>query len=142
MALKILIADDEQEILELTAKKIAESGYDVVTAADGLDAWEKIQSESPDIILLDLNMPEMNGFGVLKALRDHPPQDKWQPVIIVSARGELEDVQQGLSLEAEHYLVKPCSAESILKAIQIVKGLIPQHKLPSEFTDNHMKLTE
>ena len=102
MNLKILVADDETEILEIMAKKIAAKGYDVIAAADGEEAWQKIQSESPDIIVLDLNMPKRNGFEVLRELREHPPEEKWQPVIIVSARGELEDIKEGLSLEAEH----------------------------------------
>ena len=91
-----------------------------------------ITTESPDIIILDLNMPKMNGFEVLKRLREEPPEEKWQPVIIVSARGELEDIKQGLTLEAEHYLVKPCSIEDIVKAIRLMASLIPQHKSPSE----------
>jgi len=142
MGLKILMADDEPEVLELMAKKIAQNGYDVIEAHDGQEAWEKIQTESPDVVLLDLNMPKMNGFEVLKALRDHPPLGKWQPVIIISARGELEDIQQGLSLEAEHYLVKPCSVDNILKAIELVAKLIPLHRSVSETEDDNIELIE
>ena len=131
--LKILIADDEPDILDIMAKKIFVQGYTVMKAQDGQEAWEKIQSESPDIIILDLNMPKMNGFEVLQQLRENPPEEKkWQPVIIVSARKELDDIKKGLSLEAEHYLVKPCSIEDILKAIRLVTSLIPHHKSPSE----------
>ena len=137
MSLKILIADDEPEILEIMAKKIADEDYIVVTAADGEEAWQKIQSESPDIIVLDLNMPKKSGFEVLQELREHPPEEKWQPVIIVSARTELDDVKKGLSLEADHYILKPCSIHDVLKAIRIVTGLIPQHKSPSEMRKDH-----
>ncbi len=142
MGLKILMADDEPEVLEIMSKKITQEGYDVIPALDGQEAWEKIQSESPDVVLLDLNMPKMNGFEVLKALRDHPSSEKWQPVIIISTRGELEDIQKGLSLEAEHYLVKPCSVDNILKAIQLVAKLIPQHKSPSELEDDDVEVLE
>ena len=142
MGLKILIADDKPEILEIMAKRVTQERFDVISALDGQEAWEKIQSESPDIVLLDLNMPKMNGFEVLKALRDHPSSEKWQPVIIISTRGELEDIQKGLSLEAEHYLVKPCSVDNILKAIQLVAKLIPQHKSPSELEDDDIKVIE
>ena len=130
--LKVLMADDELEILEIMAKKVEAQGYTVITAQDGQEAWEKIQSESPDVIVLDLTMPKMDGFEVLGRLRENPPQDKWQPVIIVSARTELEDVQKGISMEAEHYLMKPCSIEDILKAIRLMAGLIPHHKSPLE----------
>ena len=134
--LKILMADDESDVLDIMAKKIFVQGYTVITAKDGQEAWKKIQNESPDIIVLDLNMPKMNGFEVLQKLREDPPAEKWQPVIIVSARSELDDVKKGLSLEAEHYLVKPCSIEDILKAIRLVTGLIPQHKSPSELKND------
>ncbi|HQP10841.1 MAG TPA: response regulator [Candidatus Omnitrophota bacterium] len=130
--LKVLLADDEADILGIMAKKIFVQGYTVITARDGQEAWEKIQTESPDIIILDLNMPRMNGFEVLQKLRKTPPEGKWQPVIIVSARNELDDVKKGLSLEAEHYLVKPCSMEDVIKAIRLMASLIPQHKTPSE----------
>jgi DNA-binding response OmpR family regulator len=130
--LKILMADDEPDVLDIMAKKIFVQGYTVIKARDGEEAWEKIKSESPDIIILDLNMPKKNGFEVLQQLREDPPEEKWQPVIIVSARNELDDVKKGLSLEAEHYIVKPCSVEHIIKAIKLVANLIPQHKSPSE----------
>jgi len=140
MGLKILMADDEPEILEIMAKRVTQEGFDVIPAHDGQEAWEKIQSESPDVVLLDLNMPKMNGFEVLKALRDHPSPEKWQPVIIVSTRGELEDIQKSLSLEAEHYIVKPCSVDNVLKAIQLAVKLIPQHKSPSEIEDDDIEV--
>ena len=134
--LKILMADDETEILEIMAKKIAIAGYQVITAQDGQEAWEKIQSELPDVILLDLAMPKMSGFDVLRELRAHPPTEKWQPVIIISAKGELADIQKGLSLDAEHYIMKPCSVDEVLKAIRIVVSLIPQRKSVSEIQEN------
>jgi len=130
MSLKILMAEDEPDVLNIMAKKIEAAGYDVVPAKDGEEAWSKIQSELPDVILLDLNMPKMDGFEVLKKLREHPPSPKWQPVIIISARTELDDVKRGISLEAEHYLMKPCSVEDILKSIRLMAILIPQHKSP------------
>lgn len=136
MSLKILIADDEPDILQITDKKISQKGYDVITAADGEEAWQKIQDESPDIVILDLNMPKKNGFEVLQELRKNPPEEKWQPVIIVSARTELDDVKKGLSLEAEHYITKPCSIDDILKAIRLMAALLPQHKSPSETKNN------
>jgi len=125
---KVLIADDEEDIREIMAKKVAKKGYDVITAQDGEDAWNKIKSESPDIILLDLGMPKMDGFTVLQNLRKNPPSDKWQPVIIVSARNELKDMQKGFELEADHYITKPCQVDDVLKAIELMRSLIPQRK--------------
>ncbi len=129
---KVLIADDEQDVLNLMAKRVTKEGYVVVTAVDGQEAWEKINKENPDIILLDLKMPRMDGLTVLKKLREHPPTSKWQPVIIVSALNELKDVEAGLSLEADHYLTKPCQMEDVLKGIRLMLSLIPQRKHSSE----------
>jgi len=139
--LKILIADDEEEVLDIMAKKIVSQGYTVVKAKDGEEAWEKIQSTVPDMVLLDLNMPKLNGFEVLKALRSRPPSDKWQPVIIISARGELEDIQKGLSLDAEHYITKPCTIDDILKGIKLMAKLIPHHMTPGEINDDPTSTT-
>ena len=131
--IKILIADDEVEILDLMAKRVAkEEGYLVIKAHDGQEAWEKIQAESPDVILLDLTMPRMDGIEVLQNLRAHPPVTKWQPVIIISALGELADVQKGLSLEADHYLTKPCQMDDVLRAIRTMVSLIPLRKPKTE----------
>ena len=137
--LKVLMADDEPAILEIMAKKVEMSGYDVVTAKDGQEAWEKIVLECPDIVLLDLTMPRKTGLEVLKELREHPPSNKWQPVIIVSAHREFEDIQAGFSLEADHYLTKPCSMEDIIKAIQLMVKLIPQRKTSLEKEEGSKK---
>jgi len=133
--LKILMADDEPEILGLMAHRIAIRGYDIIMARDGEEAWAKIQNDLPDVILLDLIMPKLSGFEVLANLRKNPPSKKWQPVIIVSAHGELENVKKGIELEAEHYMTKPCSIDDILKAIKLVVSLIPQHKSSSELQE-------
>ncbi len=130
--IKILLADDELDIRQVMAKKIAQEGYEVIVAKDGQEAWEKIKKEDPDVILLDLNMPKMDGFTVLKNLRENPPSSKWQPVVIISARAELSDMQKGFSMEADHYITKPCHIVDVLKAIQLMLALIPQRKSKKE----------
>jgi len=130
--IKILIADDEKDIREIMAKKIAAAGFDVVTASDGVIAWEKIKTESPDILVLDLTMPGMDGFAVLKNLRKTPPNDKWVPVIIVSALGDVKDMERGMELQADHYLVKPCTVDEILKGIRLMLSLTPQRRAAAE----------
>ena len=133
--IKVLMADDEPEVLEIMAKRVAREGYVVVTAKDGEEAWAKIQQEDPDVILLDLMMPKMDGMAVLQNLRHSPPTDKWQPVIIVSARDEFDDVQHGFSLQADHYLTKPCQAVEVVRAIKAMIKLIPQHRTSEEAPD-------
>lgn len=129
---KILIADDEPDVLAIMAKHVSAQGYQVLTARDGEEAWLKIKTHIPQVILLDLSMPKLNGYEVLKNLREHPPTEEWQPVIIVSAKGELSDMQKGFSLEADHYLTKPCPMEDILKAIKSMIALMPQRISPKE----------
>ena len=125
MSIKVLIADDEDSILEIMAKKVAMQGYAVITARDGQEAWQKIVAENPDVIILDIAMPKMDGWSVLHQLRSEPPTKKWRPVILLSALGELANIQKGLDLEADHYLTKPCRIEDILKGIRLMVSLIP-----------------
>jgi DNA-binding response OmpR family regulator len=130
--IKILIADDEPDVLEIMAKKIAREGFEVITAPDGAVAWEKTQSEVPDVLILDLTMPHMDGFTVLQKLRENPPHKKWIPVIIVSALSEMKDMERGMALQADHYLVKPCPVEEIIRGIRLMLSLIPMRKSESE----------
>ena len=130
--IKILIADDEPDVLEVMARRIRSEGYEVVSASDGQDAWDKICRTDPDIILLDLIMPKMDGYAVLKQLRKNPPTKKWAPVIIVSAQSELSDIRKGFDLEADHYITKPCRMDDVIKGIQLMLKLIPQRKTSPE----------
>lgn len=129
---KILVADDEPDVLEISSKKIKEAGYQVVTAKDGQEALDKIYKDSPDVVVLDIRMPKLDGFEVLKRLRAKPIPGKWQPVIVVSALGELEDMKKGYNLEADYYIVKPCEIEVILKGIATMLHLIPVRKTQEE----------
>ena len=124
--IKILVADDEEVIREIIAKRIASQDYEVITACDGQEAWEKIVGQDPDVIILDLIMPKMDGWAVLSRLRNNPPTKRWQPVIIVSGQAEFESFKKGVDLEADHYLTKPCRIEDILQAIRLMLSLIPQ----------------
>lgn len=133
---KVLIADDEPDILEILGRKVSQEGYEVVTAKDGEDALKKIYKEAPDVILLDIIMPKKDGFAVLKELREHPLPDKWQPVIIVSALGDLENIKKGYNLEADYYLPKPCNFEAIIKGIKIMLNLAFSRKTKKELQEN------
>lgn len=127
MAYKILIADDDPDIVEYLKKRLLQEEYDVVEAGDGQEALDKVAEENPDVILLDLTMPKKNGFEVLKEVRERF-KDKWRPIIIISANTELEAVKKSYSLEADHYLTKPCSIDNVLKGIRIMISLIPMRQ--------------
>jgi DNA-binding response OmpR family regulator len=128
-AIKILLADDEEGMLSIMSKKVTSVGYEAILARDGEEAWTKIKSENPDVIILDLNMPKMDGWQVLKELRSNPPSKKWQPVIIVSTAGEVRNIQTGFDMQADHYLIKPCLLEDIIKAIRLMISLIPMRNV-------------
>lgn len=124
MAYRLLIADDDKDIVEFLQKRLVKEGYAVSVAYDGDEAIQKVRDDNPDVILLDLTMPKKNGFEVLKEVRENF-KDKWRPVIIISANTELEAVKKSYDMEADHYLTKPCTIENILKGIRIMISLIP-----------------
>lgn len=127
MAYKLLVVDDDKDVTETLAQMLLRAGYEVVAAFDGEEALRKVTEENPDIILLDLMMPKLNGFEVLREIRAHH-QDKWRPVIIISAQTELETMKKCYDMEADHYLSKPCSIENILHGIKTMISLMPLRK--------------
>lgn len=127
MLYKVLVVDDDKEIVETLQKILTQEEYNVVAAFDGEEALVKLKSDNPDIILLDIVMPKLNGFEVLKEIREKHT-DRWRPVIIISAKDELESVRRGYNMEADHYLTKPCSVENILRAIRTMISLLHLRK--------------
>jgi len=111
---KILLVDDERGILKVLSIKLRVSGYDVVTAAGGQEALELIDSASPDVMLLDVIMPGLDGFGVLEKLRTFSEL----PVIVFSARPE--NAQKALSLGANDFIAKPLDVDDMVKRIEML----------------------
>lgn len=105
MAQKILIVEDDKFLRELIVKKLTKEGYEVSEAIDGEEGIKKIKSEKPDLILLDLILPGIDGFEVLSKMKDDPLLSS-TPVIILSNLGQKEDVEKGLKLGAIDYLIK------------------------------------
>ena len=102
---KILIAEDDQPILDLYDKKFTAAGFDVVKAVDGGEAFQKATESNPDAIILDIMMPVMNGFEVLKKLKKNA-DTRNIPVIILSNYGEMPNITEGLVGGAVEYLIK------------------------------------
>jgi DNA-binding response OmpR family regulator len=123
MAHKILLVDDDQNILEVFSRGLRKEGFEVVTACDGEDALQKVASESPEVVILDLMMPKLNGFEVLQQLR--AKYKKWIPVIINSAEKDLESVRKAYTMEADHYLTKPCGIDVMVRGVNSMISLIP-----------------
>lgn len=127
MPYKILVVDDDPDIRQVTQQRLVRQGYEVSLAADAEDGLLRVKEDNPDVILLDLMLPGMNGFDALKEIRSNF-KDKWRPVIIISSDVELDSLKECYSLEADHYLTKPCTMEEVLRGIETVISLIPLHK--------------
>ncbi|HLK13694.1 MAG TPA: response regulator [Fimbriimonadaceae bacterium] len=106
MAQKVLVCDDERHIVRLIQVNLERQGYQVVTAFDGKEGLEKIRAEKPKLVVLDVMMPYMDGFEVLKNLR-REPETEHLPVIMLTAKAQDKDVFEGYHYGADMYLTKP-----------------------------------
>ena len=116
---KILVVDDEDDILHFLELVLADKGFEVATASNGHDALALAQTERPDLILLDIMMPQMDGWEVLKLLRVDE-QTSSVPVAMLSARTEAQDRVQGLQEGAIDYICKPFSLQELLGKIETI----------------------
>jgi len=114
---KILIADDRSEVVELVKVTLEGEGYQTIDASDGREALEKIGKEKPDLILLDIIMPRMDGFEVLSKVKKDP-KTKDIPVIMLTAKGQKIDKEKGGILGAQDYIIKPFSPSRLLRKIE------------------------
>ena len=112
--MKILIADDDHDLLELIAFTFTQSGFAVVKAHDGNAALQLFNNESPDLVMLDINMPGANGFEVCAKIREHSRV----PVMMLTVRGEEEDLVKALELGADDYLNKPFSPRTLIARVK------------------------
>jgi len=113
---KILVVDDERNIVELMKFNLKKEGYEVVTAFDGVEALRVAREEKPDLMVLDLMMPELGGLDVCRTLR----KESKIPIIMVTARGEEIDRILGLELGADDYVLKPFSPRELIARIKAV----------------------
>ena len=117
MAKKILVVDDERHIVRLVEVNLSRAGYDVETAYDGVEALEKVKATDPDMIVLDVMMPRMDGFEVLKRLQaDTETQDI--PVIMLTAKAQDADIFRGWSSGVSSYLTKPFNPRELLTFVE------------------------
>lgn len=115
--LKILIADDWPDNVTLLTRFLTSSGYTCIKAADGVEALLKTRSELPDLILLDVNMPEMNGMDTLREIRADETTRHIPVIILTAARTDKGDMQAGLALGANDYMTKPFDRRDLLGRI-------------------------
>jgi two-component system phosphate regulon response regulator PhoB len=118
---KILVVDDEPDAVELVAFNLRQAGYSVTTAAEGSEALQKARTQVPDLIVLDVMLPEMDGFEICKLLR-HDPATARLPIIMLTAKAAEVDRVLGLELGADDYLTKPFSPRELMLRVKKVLG--------------------
>ena len=132
MGQKILVVDDEKSIADIIAYNLQKEGYEVLVAYDGEEALDIIFSKDPDLILLDIMMPKIDGFQVCRKVREK----KETPIVMLTARAEEVDKVLGLELGADDYVTKPFSVRELmarvkanLRRVAVVEKEIKEEKL-------------
>lgn len=113
---KILVVDDEPNIVRTVADRLKMKGYDVLTPADGEEGIQRALEQKPDLVLLDVMMPKLDGYGALERLRQME-ETRRMPVIMLTARSQAEDVMRATSSGADDYVVKPFDFVALLEKI-------------------------
>jgi DNA-binding response OmpR family regulator len=136
---RILVVDDEERIVNFLRSKLKASGYAVLTASNGLEGLEQAQAQEPDLIVLDVLMPKMDGLEMLKELRGFSAV----PVIILTAKGADADRIRGLQLGADDYLPKPFNPDELVARIEAVRRRLEpgeRLKLPEVVNLGHVTI--
>ena len=118
---KILLVDDSSTVLLMERMILSKNQYDVVTAKDGVEGVEKAVAEKPDLILMDVVMPRMDGFEACRKLREQD-DTKAIPVIMVTTRGELASVETGYAAGSNEYVTKPINGLELLAKVRSCLG--------------------
>lgn len=133
---KILIVDDNKQITSVLEEYAKSSGYATVVAHNGVEAAEKFGRENPDILLLDVMMPEKDGFAVCKEIRAVSNV----PIIMITARGEDFEKIMGLEIGADDYIVKPFSSGEVMARIKAVLRRVNRAESDAVFTFDNLKI--
>jgi DNA-binding response OmpR family regulator len=123
---RILVVEDDAGIRDLIRTRLNAAGYDTHIAKDGVEAMNRIGELRPNGVVLDINMPNMDGFSVLQAMRDSPSRRPCAPVLVLTARHDAADVRRAVSLGAKDYLTKPFSDSQLLARVaRLLREPIP-----------------
>lgn len=132
-SLKILITDDNPTNVKLMEAVVRRLGHVPLVAADGLEAIEVFRRESPDLVFMDVMMPNMDGIATVRAIRALP-SDKWVPIIFYSALGRMEDIVRGLESGGDDYLIKPASLQLLRAKINNYANLLKFQREAREYS--------
>lgn len=138
---KVVIVEDEVTLARNLADKLRGDGFTVVTAADGEDGLDKIRSEHPDLIILDIMLPRLDGLSICRIVR-HDASTAHIPIIMLTARGTEVDKIVGLESGADDYIVKPFSLGEFLARVRAVMRRAPGRPVPQdELISNNLRLS-
>jgi CheY-like chemotaxis protein len=121
MSALVLVVDDNEDNLQIMSRILLGRGFEVRTARDGKSALRSLEQQLPDVVLLDIMMPEMDGIEVLDRIRANP-QSASLPVILVTGKGQDDDVLAGYKYGADYYITKPFTPRQLLHGIGLVLG--------------------
>jgi CheY-like chemotaxis protein len=116
MAYKILVVDDEPTIVRLMEFILARQGHEMIVAVNGEEALEKIRAQQPDLVLLDIMMPRIDGYEVAQRLRADPATTAL-PIIMLSAKAQEEDIRRGVEVGVDEYVTKPFSPDHLVHVV-------------------------
>lgn len=131
MKSKILVVDDEPNIVEFLEIDLSGAGYEVITAYNGKEALKRVKEERPDLILLDVMMPELNGFRTCEILRKDVDNISI-PIIMLTFKDEESDIAQALELGADDYAIKPVKRNELFRKIESLLSKAKAGALPSQ----------
>ena len=114
---RILVVDDEPDFVEMIKMRLEANAYEVVTASDGEEGIKLAEAEHPNLILLDVMMPGMDGFAVLRKLRNTPSTQDIT-IVMLTAKRESKSIMSACDRGAADYLIKPCESEDLLKTVR------------------------
>lgn len=135
--MKALIVDDDRVLADVVAFTLRREGFEVIQAFDGNSALKQWHREQPNIIILDINLPVINGFEVCSKIREQTNI----PIILLTVRGEEDDIIQGLNIGADDYIVKPFSPRQLVARIKAVLRRTGQNSTPNILQVGNLKFT-
>jgi DNA-binding NarL/FixJ family response regulator len=141
---RLMLVDDDPNLVVLVSDYLEFRGYEVLTAENGKKALEVLEEEIPDLIICDIMMPEMDGYTLVKLIRDNPRLN-WIPVLFLSAKGQSQDRVKGLNTGADVYIVKPFEPEELIAQVESSlrqASRLIQHRQPAVKTAQKLRVRE
>jgi len=114
---KILVADDSPFVLEIVETVLKSEGFEVITASDGIEAWDKIQKERPDIVIVDIIMPGLNGYQICEKIK-HDEELKSLPVLVLTTKAQDKDIELAQASGADLYMTKPFDPDELAAKVR------------------------